>query len=172
MPHPAPQTPRRRFLHPAPLTGCAQTRNVGFAARARRFPYTHGCRVQHFRFCCTNVAAMLQQKNKQNQGFSQQVQRCNGFARKSLAYARTHTHTRAHTTHIYRCTVAPLHKYYKALISLKVLLQRRCNAFVAPLHLATARWCKPVKLACLNSGKSLFSFNMMKKPFVYRGFIG
>jgi len=152
-----PQTPRRQSTHPAPLTGWAKTRKVAIFAARGWFPYTHGCRVQRFRFCCTYVAPNVAVKIQQNQGLIAQVQRCNGNSRFTHMCARTHTRahtpTRAHTRHTYRCTVAPLHLYYNLLEK----LTRRLQALA---------------LAALKVVKPLFLLSNHPKTFVYRGFIG
>ena len=159
--YPAP--PRLNFSPPAPLTGYAKTRKLKGSAtdgiNRGIFSYTHGCRVQRR---CTIVAPNVAANIKQNQGFSQRVQRCNGFFEKSPLCARVRIHAHTHVRHIICCTVAPLHLYYNILISLKIRCNSKCNALVAPLHQAVA-------LAGLNVVKTLFSLNNHLKTFVYRG---
>lgn len=170
-----PQTPRRLHPHPAPLTGWAKTHKVAVFAARGLVSYTQGCRVQRFRFGCTYVALNVAVNIQQKQGLKAQVQRRNGFSRFSLTYVRVHAHTRAHTRHVYRCTVALLHLYYKVLIKLNILLQHRCNALACsptkPLHLAITRMHQALALTYLKVGKSLFSLKNCQKPIVYWGFI-
>ena len=168
-----PQTPRRLHPHPALLTGRAKTRKVAVFAARGGFAYTQGCRVQRFGFGCTCVALNVAVNNKQKQRLIAQVQRCNGFFRFAHMCVRAHTPTRAHTRHTCRCTVAPLHLYYKVLIRLNISLQRRCNGLTCthakPLHLATARRLEVLALAGLNVVNLLFSLNNRPETFVYRG---
>jgi hypothetical protein len=145
------------------LTGYAQTRKLEDDSTSGNNRgiclHIHGCRVQHR---CTIVAPFVAANIKQNQGFSQQVQRCNGFPQKTPTCARVRIHARAHVGHNTCCTVAPLHFYYKVLISLKIRCNNKCNTVVAPLHQALA-------LAGLKVVKTLISLCFHPKPIVYRG---
>lgn len=156
-----PTPPHLIFLRPAPLTGYAKTRSLGFAAIFGCFSHTHGCRVQHR---CTIVAPNVAPKTKQNHGVSPQVQRCNGFRTKAPLCAYTHTHARACVMYIICCTVAPLHLLYKSLISLKNKCNNWRNGIVAPLRLS-------VRLPCLNDSKALVLLDKLHKLIVYWGFI-
>lgn len=174
-----PPTPRRLHPHPAPLTLGAKTRRVAIFTARGVVSYTHGCRVQHLPNRCTCVALNVAVNIQQKQGLKAQVQQCNaitGFTHMRVrTRIRAHASARAHTRHIYRCTVAPLHLYYNILILLNISLQHRCNTLVflaaKPLHLATTRMCNSLALAYLNVVKPLFLNDNLAKTFVYRGFI-
>ena len=140
------RTLRRLRPHPAPLTGCQNTRNLWAIASAAGLYSAVGCRVQQILSVAPRVAPSVALKIKQNQSVNLQVQRCNAIFAKSLTYVRARVRTRAHMRQFYHFTVAPLHLAYNTLKTNKSLVQRwvqRCKSTVAPApqHIDFAAFC-------------------------------
>ena len=167
----SPRTPRPNLRPPTPLTGWAKTRKMGYR---KVIAQPMVCQAGNFRIStvagCNGVAPLLhlllQRKSSEIKAL---VGKCNGatvFLKKgplcARMCARAHAPTRAHRTYNLCCTVAPLHLYYKPLITFKKWCNNRCNNGATPLRLCLA-------LPRLNVGKPLVLLDKLLETFVYRG---